>query len=160
MSIAAPPPSDASQDELGTSSHQELARAVAVMSRWAMFIGTMSSLVVIVLGLIFDGLAGMLGAAVATGLVLGFFVLGHLIELVTLQRADNFGMAAQVISFVVRIIIFAALLWTVAKWGLPDGTISRTWLAVGAVSALLAWQSGLLIGDSKAKLPTIIKDDK
>ncbi|GEM_PF-2400049 len=140
------------------ASQLELSRAVTVMSRWAMFMGSLSSLIVIGLGFWVGGLAGMLGAAVSAGLVLGFFVLGHVIESVTMQRADGFGLAAQVISFVVRIVIFAALLWAVANWGLDDGTLSRTWLAVGAVTGLLAWQAGLILGDSKAKLPTIIKD--
>lgn len=143
-----------------TATAQEFAvmqQASRIMLGWSALFCGFGAVLITLLGLVLEGKAGGLGALTTAILVLTFFVLGHVIELLTLNRADGFGLAGQLVSFVVRIVLFAVVLWLIAQSALADGTLSRLWMGLGAVVALVSWQTGMVLGHSRAKIPTIMK---
>ena len=102
-----------------------------------------------------EGLAGLSGVLVAAGLVILFFASGHLVQIKALQRAGDGGMTMELISFVVRIALFAVALYYIVRWGMPSERLTKLGLGAGTIAAILGWQLGVVLASRKSRLPII-----
>ncbi len=112
-----------------------------------------ASAVMIVAGALFDGARGAISVAGASALVLAYFVSGQLIERQALQMADASGMTITMVSYAVRIGLVGSVLWLAMSTPAIAGALSSTWVAIGALVAVLGWLTGLMVGHARSRVP-------
>lgn len=112
-----------------------------------------ASLVMTVLGGVVDGTRGMISVAGAALLVLAYFVSGQIVERQALQMADATGMTITMAAYAVRIALVGVVLWFSMSNPAVSALLSSTWVAIGALTAVIAWLTGLMISHAKARVP-------
>lgn len=120
------------------------------MSRTALFSALGAGLTATLLGFFFASGAGVGGCLFASLVVIGFFATGQLVQGYAM-RQDNLGlgMTITLTGMAIRVALLGLIFWALARWS----ALSHIWLAIGALVALIAWLTGLLIGHSRARIP-------
>ena len=122
-------------------------------ARGAFVVGVGASLLCATAGLLLGGLQGLTSSVLASILVLVFFISGQLVEGVALRMADGTGLTLTLVSYAARVGLFGLILWLAASTPAISGQWSRTWFAAGALTALIGWLTGLVVADSRARVP-------
>lgn len=125
----------------------------AGLARGALLVSGSATILTAILGAVLDGTRGAISVALAAGLVLAYFVSGQLVETITLRMADSNGMTITMASYAVRVALLGVILWWAMSTPAIAGLLSNTWVAAGALVALLGWLTGLMIWHSRARIP-------
>ena len=131
----------------------QLTTRLADPARGAFVVGVGASLLCATAGLLLGGLQGLTSSVLASILVLVFFISGQLCEGVAQRMARGTGRRPKRVPYSARGVRFDWILWLAASTPAISGQWSRTWFAAGALTALIGWLTGLVVADSRARVP-------
>ena len=97
-----------------------------------------------------QGVAGGVDALLGAGLVVLFFGLGALVEVVSLKWLESIGIVVLLFGYGIRIGLLSAaagLMMHVSWLAYPS------WFAVGIVAATIFWIIGLVVGHATGRWP-------
>lgn len=122
-------------------------------ARGALVVGIGATLLCATTGLMLGGLRGSASSLLASILVLAFFVSGQIVESRALRMTDATGLTLTLASYAARVGLFGLALWLAASTPAIAGRWSNTWVAAGALTTLIGWLTGLVVADSRARVP-------
>ncbi len=100
--------------------------------------------------LVFSGRDALLGAFLGSAIVLIFCLSGQLVSRFSLSRENlGQGMFITMTALALRLAFVGASLWAIGKYL----QVEPIWLAIGALATLISWLTGLVIGNTKARVP-------
>ncbi|MGH3507223.1 MAG: hypothetical protein ACRDO2_08485 [Nocardioidaceae bacterium] len=104
---------------------------------------------IVVAGIV-EGVAGLYGALVGTGLVILFFALGHVVltRVRSVEPAMFFLIA--MLTYVLQVVCLLAVFGSFASW---SSGVSATALGLTIVVCTLAWTTGLVVSSRRQRIP-------
>ncbi len=118
--------------------------------------GSLGSLIALVLtagaAWLVKGSSPAISATVTIVIVWLFFVTGIVSESLLLQRTDLRGLTMTLVSFAIRLAGVFGALWLLSKSSF-FASLSPGWLAIGTLTGIFGWLTGVLVSHSRARIP-------
>lgn len=128
--------------------------AARSMLRWGLLLGLVAAVVMVLVGLLIWGAGSVASIATASVVTTVFFVVGVTGIKFVLGGAAGLSLAGAFVVYIGQLILLAAVFLALSTQGWVHG---RAFAAAAVVQAL-AWQAGLVLGFSRARIPVVELD--
>jgi hypothetical protein len=104
-------------------------------------------------GYVASGARGAVSVLFMGTAVLGYFVIGQLVQLLAFRKANIWGLLLVLESFVGRIGVLGVLLWQMVTRPLLRAYVADAWLLTSGCAAVIAWTGGVVWAHAHARIP-------
>lgn len=100
-----------------------------------------------------SGAPAAYGAAIASGLVLGFFGLGGVALVFVMKAMPQAALAAALLTYTLQVVALGGAAALLRRSGLLDGAVDPQWLGGSVIVLTLAWLSAATVTGLRARIP-------
>ena len=110
-------------------------------------------LVCALVGLLVDGSAGVYGALLGTGLVVGFFALGRAALTLVRTVAPEMFLVVGLLTYLLQVVVLLAVFAGFRSNADLRAAVSTTALGLTVIACTLVWTTGLVVAARRERTP-------
>jgi len=110
-------------------------------------------------GIIISGMVGLFSSLIGAALAVAYYAIGQGVQMQYADAPPKTLRAASIVSYVVRVTLLGALLYTSTTWPALMAALDTCGLFAGVVLGVVGWLTGLVIMFRKLRIPAFDNAD-